>query len=72
MEKVNYNQITGFNQLSEKAKELLIETNKRHRAGVGTNYKDKYIPVKVEEHNKKLKVYFKDTWLHYYPNGTWG
>lgn len=65
--------VKGFNKLTKEQQELLIRTNARHKAGVGTDYKDGWTPVKVSPLGNNLKVVFKNgDWLHYYTNGTWG
>lgn len=65
--------VTGFNKLTEQQQQLLIRTNARHRAGVGTSYKDGWTPTNVSPLGRNLKVVFKNgEWLHYYTNGTWG
>lgn len=70
---IDFGKITGFNKLSEPAKDLFINTYKRHNSGQGTDYKEDWKPNKVKEHKTHLQVHFMNgEWLHYYPNGTWG
>lgn len=62
----------GFNKLTKEQQELLIKTNARHKAGVGTDYKDGWTPVSVKAIGENLKVVFKNgEWLHYTPSGEW-
>lgn len=64
--------IKGFNKLTLEQQTLLIELNKRHKAGVGTDYKDGWTPISVEPLGRNLKVRFKNgDWLHYTPEFTW-
>lgn len=64
--------VKGFNKLTKEQQELLINTNKRHKAGVGLDYKDGWTPTSVRPLGKNLKVTFKNgDWLHYTPNGDW-
>lgn len=64
--------VKGFNKLTPKQQELLIKANKRHKAGVGTDYKDGWTPVSVKPLGRNLKVVFKNgEWLHYTPEGSW-
>lgn len=64
--------IKGFNKLTPGQQELLIRTNKRHKAGVGIDYKDGWTPISVEPIGRNLKVVFKNgEWLHYTQNGDW-
>lgn len=66
------NGVRGFNKLTPEQQKLLIRTNKRHKAGVGSDYKDGWTPVSVKPLGKNLKVTFKNgEWLHYTPNGDW-
>lgn len=65
-------EVKGFNALTEDQQQLLIRTNKRHKAGVGTDYKDGWTPTSVKPLGRNLKVTFKNgEWLHYTPEGTW-
>ena len=64
--------IKGYDKLTAQQQRLLVNTNKRHKAGVGTDYKDGWTPVKVTPLGENLKVVFKNgEWLHYTPNGSW-
>lgn len=64
--------IRGFHKLTPEQQRLLLETNARHKAGVGSDYKDGWTPISVEPLGKNLKVVFKNgKWLHYAPNGDW-
>ena len=70
---IDFEKVTGFNKLSEAAKELFKSVYKRHNSGQGTDYKKDWTPKKVKEHRTHIQVHFKNgEWLHYYPNGTWG
>lgn len=65
--------IKGFSKLTKEQQSLLITVNARHKAGVGTDYKDGWTPIGVKPLGNNLKVTFKNgDWLHYYANGTWG
>lgn len=64
--------VKGFNKLNKEQQDLLIRVNKRHKAGVGTDYKEGWTPVSVSPLDKNLKVVFKNgDWLHYTPRETW-
>lgn len=64
--------VRGFNKLTPEQQELLIRINERHKAGVGTAYKEGWTPVSVKSLGRNLKVVFKNgEWLHYTPEGTW-
>lgn len=72
-ERIDFTKVKGFNQLSAPAKNLFEAVYKRHNAGLGSEYKKEYKPVKVKEHTSYIEVHFSNgEWLHYYPNGTWG
>ena len=47
-------EIRGFNRLTPEQQQLLIRTNARHKAGVGTDYKDGWTPVSVQPLGKNL------------------
>ena len=65
--------IKGYDKLTVDQQQLLINTNKRQKAGVGTDYKDDWTPTEVSVLGENLKVVFKNgEWLHYYQNGSWG
>ena len=67
--------VKGFKKLTEQQQQFLERTNARHKAGVGTDYKDGWTPTSVKPigAGKTLKVTFKNgDWLHYYSDGTWG
>lgn len=64
--------IRGFNKLTAKQQAILMNTNKKHKASVGADYKDGWTPVSVKPLGRNLKVTFKNgEWLHYTPEGTW-
>lgn len=64
--------VKGFNKLTKEQQDILIRTNIKHKAGVGSDYKDGWTPVKVSPLGENLKVVFKNgDWLHYTPEGTW-
>lgn len=64
--------VKGFNNLSKDQQELLIAVNQRHKAGVGTDYKDGFTPVEVVPAGRNLKVIFKNgERLFYTPAGSW-
>jgi len=68
---IDFNEVKGYNKLSEPAKHVFERVYKQHNACQGLDYKEKWIPTKVIEHKKYLEVHFDDEWLHYLPNGTW-
>lgn len=64
--------VRGFSKLTAEQQQLLIRTNARHKAGVGTDYKEGWTPISVKPLGHNLKVTFKNgEWLHYASNGTW-
>lgn len=67
--------VKGFKNLTPEQQNLLIATNTKHKAGVGTEYKDGLTPVKVVPMSpvrNKIKVWFKNgSWLYYLPDGSW-
>ena len=65
--------VKGFDNLTADEQDLLIMVNQKHKAGVGTEYKDGYTPVEVAPPKKGiLKVRFKNgAWLHYTVFGEW-
>lgn len=64
--------VKGFNKLTKEQQELLINTNKRHKAVAGIDYKDGWTPTSVKPLGKNLKVTFENgEWLHYTPQETW-
>lgn len=69
--------VKGFENLTPYQQELLIAINARHKAGVGTDYKDGFTPVRVEakpslKNKMRLKVWFKNgIWLNYSEDGSW-
>ncbi|MCF6464167.1 hypothetical protein [Clostridium sp. Cult1] len=64
--------VNGFKKLTVAQQQLLIMTNAKHKAGVGTDYKEDWTPVSVKPLGRNLKVTFKNgEWLHYAPDGTW-
>lgn len=70
--KVDFSTVEGYNKLSDDAKEVFERVYKAHNSIQGNDYKEKYIPVKVEDHEDYLKVNFEDgEWLHYTANGEW-
>ena len=70
---LEFEKIKGFNKLDEGLQSLFIQIYKRHNAGIGTDYKEDYKPIKVTKVENKIKVNFKSgEWLYYYQNGTWG
>ena len=70
---INFEEIKGYKKLSENAKKLFENTYKKHNAMLGMESKKRWIPKKVQENSKFLRVDFKNgEWLHYYANGTWG
>lgn len=67
--------VKGFKNLTKGQQDILITTNARHVAGVGTDEKDGYTPVEVAPMSpvrNKIKVWFKNgEWLYYLPDGSW-
>lgn len=64
--------VKGFKNLTKEQQELLIAVNARHKAGVGTDYKDGFTPVKVVPDFTRLRVWFKNgQWLYYTKKGDW-
>lgn len=69
---IDFNKVKGYNNLSDPAKSVFKRVYTAHNASHGSEYKEKWIPVKVTEHKDHLKVYFKNgEWLHYRPYGSW-
>ena len=69
---MDYNKIKGHEKLSIKAKEIFKRTYERHYECLGMEARKAFVPVKITEHKKHLKVYFANgEWLHYTPSGTW-
>ncbi|MGV8149666.1 MAG: hypothetical protein ACLKAK_07160 [Alkaliphilus sp.] len=70
---IDFNKVVGYKTLSFAAKQLFHKTYDKHSGIIGTAYKEKWKPVKVNEHKDFLWVYFKNgEWIHYYADGTWG
>lgn len=64
--------VKGFENLTKGQQDLLVAINTRHKAGVGTDYKDGYTPVKVVPDYGRLRVWFKNgNWLYYAKDGSW-
>ena len=64
--------VKGFKNLTPEQQNLLIATNTKHKAGVGTEYKDGLTPVKVVPDYNRLRVWFKNgIWLYYTKDGSW-
>jgi len=69
---IDFTQIKGFNELSDRAKELFKTLYKKHNAVQGLDYKIKWIPKRVREHKCYLEVHFNNKeWLHWLPGGKW-
>lgn len=69
---IEFNNVKGFNALSDKAKEVFKNTYILHNSAQGNDYRENYIPVKVKEHKNFIEVHFVNgKWLHYLPDGTW-
>lgn len=70
--KIDFNDVEGFDKLSDSAKKLFKIMYKRNNAAHGLDYKIRWIPKSVIEHSDHLEVHFtgKD-WLHWMPNGEW-
>lgn len=69
---IDFNQVEGYDKLSDTAKKVFERVYKQHNATQGMDYKEKYIPTSVTEYKDHLKVKFQgDFWLHYLPDGTW-
>jgi hypothetical protein len=70
--KIDFNEVEGYNKLSDDAKKVFERVYKAHNSAQGNDYKEKYIPTSVKEHKEYLEVHFKDgEWLHYTANGEW-
>lgn len=68
-----FENIPGFNELSEPAKQKFISVFILHQDRVGKEEKANWKPVKVIEARKHIEVHFQNgEWLHYYPDKTWG
>lgn len=68
-----FENIPGFNELSEPAKKKFISTCVAHQNSLGKEEKADWKPVKVIEARHHLEVYFKNgEFLHYYPDRAWG
>lgn len=66
--------VKGFKRLTADEQELLIMVNRKHKSGVGVEYKDGYTPVEVTPLPFRLgvRVRFKNgIWLHYGTDGSW-
>lgn len=64
--------VKGFENLTKDQQDLLIAINARHKAGVGTEYKDGFTPVEVAAAGRNLRVIFKSgERLYYTPKGDW-
>lgn len=69
---IDFEEITGFNKLSEAAKKFFEGMYKKHNSAQGLSCKKDWIPKKVVEHKTYIEVHFKNgKWLHYYTDGTW-
>lgn len=70
---IDFNDVKGYNKLSQPAKNLFEWTYKSHNSGQGLDYKKDWIPIKVKERKTFIEVHFANgKWLHYFPGGTWG
>ena len=70
---MDYAKVKGFNDLTEKQKDLFIRTNKHHIGFVGLDYKKDKEPVAVwvDERNNVCAKLKDGDWYHYLENGTW-
>lgn len=74
---IDFNKVTGFEKLSDRAKEIFISVYKKHNSSVSLSNKHLWIPQSVKEHKTYLEVHFSNKkglhymWLHYMPNGEW-
>lgn len=69
---IDFNKVTGFTKLSDKAKEIFINVYKKHNSSLGLDQKHCWIPQSVKERKTHLEVhFFNHQWLHYMPNGEW-
>jgi hypothetical protein len=73
---IDFNNVEGFDQLTQEQQELFKSTYKEHNSIAGTEYKKGWIPIKVQWVEEKpikysyLKVDFKNgDWLHYTKKG---
>ena len=70
--KIDFNDVEGYDKLSDIAKKTFERVYKAHNSSQGNDYKERYIPVRVKEHKDHLEVHFKDgEWLHYTSSGEW-
>jgi hypothetical protein len=69
---IDFTKVAGFENLSERAKEVFINVYKRHNTTVGLRDNHCWIPESVKEHKTYVEVhFFNNQWLHYMPNGEW-
>ncbi len=75
---IYFNNVEGFDKLTQEQQKLFIKTYKLHNSIVGYDYKEGWIPVKVAwiEENPSvysyLRVEFRNgDWLHYTRKGEW-
>ena len=64
--------IKGLEKLTEKQKEILFETNQRHKNAVGNDYKDTASIVKVWIEDGIVCARLKNgDWYHYTKDYVW-
>ena len=70
--KIDFNEVEGYNKLSDIAKKTFERVYKAHNSAQGNKYKSDYIPTSVKDKDEYLEVYFTNgSWLHYAANGEW-
>lgn len=69
---LDYNNIKGYDNLSDTAKRVFKRVHKAHNLAQGNEYKNDYIPISVKDNNDYLEVHFNNgSWLHFTANGEW-
>ncbi|WZL82653.1 hypothetical protein QBE53_05955 [Vallitaleaceae bacterium 9-2] len=67
-----FENIPGFNELSEPAKKKFISTCIVHQNSLKKEQKAGWKPIRVVEAKNHIKVHFYNgEWLNYYPNNSW-
>lgn len=69
---IDFNDVEGYDKLSDTAKEVFERVYKTHNSTQGNEYKNGYIPISVKDNNDYLEVHFNNgSWLHFTANGEW-
>lgn len=73
---IDFSKVTGYNNLTQFRKIMFSDIYKKHNSSLGTQEKEKWIPIKVENCYHSgfcFRVIFANgEWLHYYCDCTWG